>query len=68
MRNSHFSFHSWPEFGFATVDLFVCNGPIDLQKCTQILKEDFGCYNISVMLINRGVQYEDNHLINSDGL
>ena len=57
VRNSHLSFHSWPEHGFASVDIFVCNGLIDIKNCTQILKEDFECTEISVLLINRGVQF-----------
>ena len=57
VRNSHFSFHSWPEYGLAAVDLFVCNGPLDLELCTKLLKDDFECTTISVTLINRGLQY-----------
>jgi len=40
LAESHISIHSWPERGFAAVDLFMC-GECDPYKAVPILRQAF---------------------------
>ena len=41
LAESHISIHSWPESGFAALDVFMC-GQADPNACIPILKDAFG--------------------------
>lgn len=55
IAESHFSVHTWPEYGYCAVDIFTCGETIDAQKSITFLKERFGAQHISVMESKRGV-------------
>tara|TARA_B100000676_G_scaffold303610_1_gene354397 strand:+ start:613 stop:1050 length:438 start_codon:yes stop_codon:yes gene_type:complete len=40
LAESHISIHTWPEWGYAAVDLFMC-GETDPMKGAEILREAF---------------------------
>jgi len=37
LAESHLSIHSWPEHGYAAVDLFLCGGRHDLDAALAVL-------------------------------
>lgn len=55
VSESHFSIHTWPEYGYCAVDIFTCGDLIDNQKALDVLKRRFLCENISVVEMKRGV-------------
>ena len=46
--------HTWPEHGYAAVDIFTCGAPRDPQGAVQVLRQLFQPERIGVMEINRG--------------
>ncbi|MBR3041468.1 MAG: adenosylmethionine decarboxylase [Eubacterium sp.] len=47
ITTSHFSIHTWPEYGYAAVDVFSCGESVT-EKITQMLKEYFGASEVKV--------------------
>ncbi len=54
IAESHFSIHSWPEYEYAALDIFVC-GPVDPYKAIPIIKKGFETENIQIVELKRGV-------------
>ena len=54
ISESHISIHSWPEFSYAALDVFVC-GDVDPYKSIAVFRERFETKNIQVMEIKRGI-------------
>ena len=54
IQESHVSIHSWPEYNYAAVDVFVC-GEVNPYKVVPVLKKRFKPKDIQVMELKRGV-------------
>lgn len=48
IKESHFAIHTWPEHGFAAVDVFTCGRSVDVERAIAILKEGFGASLASI--------------------
>jgi S-adenosylmethionine decarboxylase len=55
IAESHFSIHTWPEYGYAAVDFFTCNPKLKVQDAYQQIVGDFHAKKASIMEIKRGV-------------
>lgn len=55
IEESHFSVHTWPEYGYCALDIFTCGSDIDYLSALQYLKDTFAAQSISVNEIKRGV-------------
>ena len=54
LQESHISIHTWPEFEYAAMDIFVC-GTCDPYKAIPVLREHFQPGNIQVVEVKRGL-------------
>jgi len=54
LAESHMSIHTWPETGFAAVDIFLC-GRCDAYEAIPILKEIFNPDTVQVTEHKRGL-------------
>ncbi|MCK8600542.1 adenosylmethionine decarboxylase [Desulfoferrobacter suflitae] len=54
IAESHFTIHTWPEYGYCALDIFTCGEQIDPDESLQFMKERFQAQNMSVMEIKRG--------------
>ena len=54
VSESHLVIHTWPEYGYAAVDIFTCGAPRDPQDAVGVLRRLFEPERIGVMEINRG--------------
>jgi S-adenosylmethionine decarboxylase len=55
IAESHLSIHTWPEYGYAAVDIFTCGTFVNPEKAAEVIIEKLGSKNHSVMEIPRGV-------------
>lgn len=55
IAESHLSVHTWPEYGYAAVDVFTCGCTVDPQTAADVLIEKLGSKNHSLTEIKRGV-------------
>ena len=53
LAESHISIHTWPELGYAALDVFMC-GSADPDKCIPVLREAFSAKRVGVNEILRG--------------
>ena len=55
IAESHFAVHTWPEYGYASIDLFSCSKDIDFESAIQCLKENLKPKTVSTVELKRGV-------------
>lgn len=55
ISESHLAIHTWPEFGYAAVDVFTCGQTVDPWVSCNYLKEIFLAQNMSAREIERGI-------------
>jgi S-adenosylmethionine decarboxylase len=55
IAESHLAIHTWPEYGYAAVDVFTCGDLIDPKIAAQYLIEKFESRNPSIVEMKRGI-------------
>jgi len=55
IAESHFAIHTWPEYGFAAVDLFTCGDTVDPYVAFDHLKKALRAQSHSVVEVRRGL-------------
>jgi S-adenosylmethionine decarboxylase proenzyme len=55
IAESHFAIHTWPEYGFAAVDLFTCGTTVDPYVAFEHLNRALRAQTHSVVEIRRGL-------------
>ncbi len=53
LAESHISIHTWPESGFAAVDIFMC-GQSDAQHCMQLIQKALAAQRHQQRILQRG--------------
>jgi S-adenosylmethionine decarboxylase len=54
VSESHLVIHTWPEYGYAAVDVFTCGAPRDPERAVAVLRRHYAPEHVTVMEINRG--------------
>ena len=54
IQESHFSIHCWPEYAYASIDIYTCGDTIDPWVAYEYLKNDFEAAHGSTIELNRG--------------
>lgn len=54
ISTSHFSIHTWPEYGYAAIDIFSCKDEV-VDGIAQVLKELFGAKQIVFRSVERNI-------------
>ncbi len=55
IAESHLSIHTWPEYGYAAVDIFTCGDIIKPELAARYLIEKFESKNPSIVEMKRGI-------------
>ena len=53
LSESHLSFHSWPEYGYASIDAFTCGDHTNPEAACHSLKYAFKATHGSIRLLKR---------------
>ncbi len=63
VAESHFSIHTWPEYGYCAIDIFTCGELINNAMAIEFFKTKLLAKNISVLEMNRGVLDTEKKLL-----
>lgn len=55
ISESHLSIHTWPEIGYAAVDIYTCGAHTDPMKALLYLSRQFHCKTMTTSTIERGL-------------
>ncbi|MGQ9546281.1 MAG: adenosylmethionine decarboxylase [Dehalococcoidia bacterium] len=55
IAESHIAIHTWPEHGYAAVDVFTCGTNVDPEKAARLLIERLGAQTHSLIELRRGI-------------
>lgn len=58
IQESHYTIHTWPEHGYAAVDLFYCGGTIHVHSAIDVLRQRFQPKRIKFLVVRRGLRSE----------
>jgi S-adenosylmethionine decarboxylase len=54
ISESHLAIHTWPELGYAAVDVFTCGDRVNPWDAVNYLKEFFGASDMDAKEVERG--------------
>lgn len=62
IAESHISFHTFPNRGFVTIDVYTCQNDLDTNKFVGLCKEAFKFADEDVYIQKRGLRYPSEDL------
>lgn len=61
IAESHLAIHTWPEYGYAAVDVFSCGDTLQPEVAADYLVKQLGAKRASVVELRRGVFLDAPH-------
>lgn len=62
LKESHFTIHTWPEYKYAAIDIFLCDTTISIDKVLEYLSIIFETTNYKITKLERGTFFaKDEH-------
>lgn len=58
IQESHYTIHTWPEHGYAAVDLFYCGGTVKVHEAVEVLTRRFQPKRLKFLVVRRGLKSE----------
>lgn len=55
IAESHLTIHTWPEYGYAAVDIFTCGVNVDPWKAVKFLEEELESERTDIQSFQRGL-------------
>lgn len=55
IAESHISIHTWPEYNYASVDIFSCGDDFDIDTASNVLIEGLNCQKPTIIRKERGL-------------
>lgn len=56
IAESHICIHTWPEYSYASVDIFSCGDDFNLEEASRVIKERLECSKSFSKVIERGLR------------
>ncbi|MBO8127227.1 MAG: S-adenosylmethionine decarboxylase proenzyme [Firmicutes bacterium] len=55
ISESHLAIHTWPELGYAAVDVFTCGDTVDPWAAVDYITKTFQASNVTASEVQRGI-------------
>lgn len=55
ISESHLAIHTWPELGYAAVDVFTCGNSVDPWVSCNYIKQEFEALRMDAKEVQRGI-------------
>ncbi len=68
LAESHISFHTWPEHGLVTLDIYTCGDPNQAFVALDFFQKTFKPTKISQVVIERGTEIEEIRAKPTEGM
>lgn len=65
ISESHLSVHTWPEYGYAALDIFTCGDTAKPEKAVEWALRQFGATNVHITEVTRGLDEGDRVFFHS---
>ncbi len=59
VSESHLAIHTWPEYGYASVDIYTCGDHTMPSKAGEYIINAFECKRPTIVKMDRGVLFKD---------
>jgi S-adenosylmethionine decarboxylase len=59
IAESHISIHTWPEYGYAAIDVFTCGKNVEPYNAIDVVKKFFDPKRITLNEVKRGITVEE---------
>jgi S-adenosylmethionine decarboxylase proenzyme len=63
LSTSHIAIHTWPEYGYASIDVFACDKKEKVEAAARVLREGLKPKKVKEVVIERG--FYSNKVTNS---
>ncbi len=63
ISESHLAIHTWPELGYAAVDVFTCGEKVNPWDACNFVAEAFGAGYVNAQEIKRGLMAEQERMV-----
>jgi len=60
ISESHISIHTWPEYGYAALDIYTCGSHVEPEQAIEFAVQSFEASQSHITEITRGIDEEDN--------
>lgn len=55
LKESHFTIHTWPEYKYVSIDLYLCDYNVDVNNIIKYLEKEFRSNRKELTILKRGV-------------
>ena len=55
IAESHLAIHTWPELGYAAIDVYTCGDTTEPWRACRYLAEQLGCKAMNTTVMERGI-------------
>lgn len=62
IAESHLAIHTWPEYGYASIDIYTCGDTLDPWVAYKFLKKHLQSQETSMMELKRGLFDAEHHM------
>ena len=62
IAESHLAIHTWPEYGYAAIDVFTCGDVVDPASAIALLKASLSAGSVTTQQVHRGILKTDKKL------
>jgi S-adenosylmethionine decarboxylase len=62
IAESHISFHTFPERGFVTIDVYTCQNELNAEKLITLFNEAFQLQELDSYIQKRGIKYPTENI------